>query len=59
MEKLLMNQQRFDLLLAIAEKADVNLCDVEGMGLDAGQWYLQIRNWGWVSTSELLKGAKH
>lgn len=56
-----MNQQQFDLLMAIAEKAGIRLFDVQAMGRRHGQWYLNIRNSGWISTSELLKtqGAIH
>jgi len=54
-----MSQQQFDLMLAIANKAGIRLYDIEAMGQNAGQWYLEVRNWGWVSTSELLKGAKN
>lgn len=56
-----MNQQQFDLMCAIADKADIRLFDIIAMGKAHGQWYLEVRGWGWVSTSELLKakGVQH
>ena len=59
-----MSQQQFDLMCAIAKKANVPLRDIVDMGKHEGQWYLKIYDWGWVSTSELLapslaKGAIH
>jgi len=59
MGALSMSLQQLDLMIAIANKADVRLFDIEAMARKAGRWYMQIKDWGWVSTSELLKGAKH
>lgn len=61
MEESIMSQQQFDLLAAIADKADISLFDIEAMDRSHGQWHLKITGWGWVSTSELLKakGAQH